>query len=410
MKERVTAHVSRRDFIRVSVAATALCARDAFAAPQLETQPNTLIGYTELRTNLAGGRHANVTTMRAAASKADGTGRRTFAEKLTRERDTLTQFAGWSPEGQTAIVGRGWESPENAKWEEEHKTFRFSAEDWLCDVYLLNLADDTATNVTAVERVSYHNSGLFFWPGDETKFGFQALIDGNSHPFRMDRDGKNKRDLTKDSKEFAYGFSAAPDGKRIAYHKNYQVYVAETDGSNAKHVKTGEPFNFAPQWSPGGESLLFLVGEHYDCHPHVVRADGTGLRKLASRSGYKGVVEFLDVPDFHGGSSDLPVWSADGSSVFYTARIGRNVELFHVPLDGKSEQLTDTPAESLHYHPQPSPDGKWLAYGSKRDGIRQLYVMRLSDRKEHRLTNLEKGQAAMWPCWQPAKKMPGTCP
>ena len=164
---------------------------------------------------------------------------------------------------------------------------------------------------------------MFFWPGDPTKFGFQALIDGDSHPFRMDRDGKNKRDLTKDSKEFAYGFSASPDGKRIAYHKSYQVYVADADGSNAKRIETGQPFNFAPQWSPDGAWLLFLAGEHYDCHPHVARADGSGLKKLASRGGYKGVVEFLDVPDFHGGSSDLPVWSADGRSVFYTARVGR---------------------------------------------------------------------------------------
>jgi TolB protein len=112
------------------------------------------------------------------------------------------------------------------------------------------------------------------------------------------------------------------------------------------------------------------------------------------------------VPDFHGGSSDLPVWSADGLSIFYTAQVGRNVELFRAPLDGKVEQLTDSPAGSLHYHPQPSADGKWLAYGSKRNGIRQLYVLRLSDKNKHRLTDLEKGQAAMWPYWQPAGKKP----
>ena len=76
--------------------------------------------------------------------------------------------------------------------------------------------------------------------------------------------------------------------------------------------------------------MLFLAGEHYDCHPHVVRADGTGLRKLADRGGYRGVVEFLDVPDFHGGSSDMPVWAPDGKSVFYTAKVGENVELFRV--------------------------------------------------------------------------------
>jgi hypothetical protein len=81
--------------------------------------------------------------------------------------------------------------------------------------------------------------------------------------------------------------------------------------------------------------------------------------------------------------------------------VGRNVELLRVTLDGKSKQLADTPAGSMHYHPQPSPDGKWLLYGSKRDGVRQLYVMRLSDKKEWRITDLAKGRAAMGPHWQP---------
>jgi Tol biopolymer transport system component len=384
--------------------ALALSVMATAAEPPGAAAPDALVGYTELRTNLSGGRHANVITMRAAVVRADGTGRRALAEDLTREANTWTQFAGWSPDARTAIIGRGWESPENGKWEEEHKTFRFTADGVLYDSYLLDLESGRATNVTAVDRVSFHNSGLFYWPGDATKFGFQALIDGNSHPYRMDRDGKNKRDLTKDSREFSYGFGASPDGKRIAYHKSYQVYVADADGTNALHVKTGQPFNFAPQWSPDGAWLLFVSGEHYDCHPHVVRADGTGLKKLASRSGYRGVVEFLDVPDFHGGSSDLPAWSVDGRSVFYTAQVGKAVELFRTTLDGKAERLTESPAAWLHYHPQPSPDGKWLAYGSKRDGVRQLYVMRLDDRKERRITDLKAGQGAMWPHWSPESK------
>ena len=179
------------------------------------------------------------------------------------------------------------------------------------------------------------------------------------------------------------------------------MYIADADGSNAREVVTGLPFNFYPQWSADGKHVLFVAGEHYNCHPHVVRADGTGLRKLADRRGYRGVVEFLDVPDFHNGSSDVPVWSTDGSSVFYTAKVGDNVELFQATLDGRSEQLTRTPEGSLHYHPQPSPDGRWLVFGSKRDGVRQLYVMRLLDRSVHRITDLKRGNAAMWAHWQP---------
>jgi TolB protein len=375
------------------------------AAPE-DRAAAQLIGYTELNTALAGGRHANVMTMRACVVGADGTRQRKLAEELTRETSSWTQFAGWSPDGLSAVIGRGWESSENARWEEEHKQFRFAATGWLYDMYLLDLASGRAKNVTEIERVSFYNTGLFVWPGDATKLGFQALIGGESHPFRMEQDGTNKRDLTPDSKEFAYGFSASPEGKRIAYHKNYRVYLADSDGSHAKVVETGHPFNFGPQWSPDGAWILFLSGEHYNCHPHIVRADGSDLKKLASRGAYRGVTEFLDVPDFHGGSSDLPVWSTDGRAVIYTAQTGSAVELLRATLDGKIERLTNSPAGTSHYHPQSSPDGNWLVYGSKRDGIRQLYVMRLTDRTERRITSLKRGEAAMWPYWQPVSTHP----
>lgn len=372
-------------------------------------EPNlagTLIGYTELQTNLPGGRHANVRTMRAILSQADGSGRRELAKELVNEADAWTQFAGWSPDGKTAIVVRGWQSPSNAQWEEEHRTFRFTPEGWLLDSFLVDLATGSAANVTAVERCSFYNGGLFFWPNDSTKLGFTALIDGNSHPFRMDRNGRHKVDLTKESKEFAYGFSSSRDGRRIAYHKSYQVYVADADGSNARQIPTGQPFNFAPTWSPDGQWVLFVSGEHYNCHPHVVRADGTGLRKLADRGGYRGVTEFLDVPDFHGGSSDVPTWAVDGKSVFYTAQVGSNVELFQATLDGTLTQLTQSPAATTHYHPQPSPDGRWLLYGSRRDGVRQLCVRDLVERTERPLTRLSSGRGAMWPHWQPTTGQP----
>jgi hypothetical protein len=144
-------------------------------------RPRTLIGYTEFRSDLPGGRHANVATMRAVVARADGTERRLVAQELTREPDSWSQFAGWSPDGALAIVGRGWDSPENGRWEEEHKEFRYSAAGWLFDMILVDLANNHATNVTALDRVSFHNSGLFFWPNNSKRLGFLAIIDGNSH-------------------------------------------------------------------------------------------------------------------------------------------------------------------------------------------------------------------------------------
>ena len=80
-----------------------------------DTPPDALIGYTEFRTDLPGGRYVNVVTMRAAVVKADGTGRRVLAEELTREKNYWTQFNGWSPDGKIAIFSRAWESDENLR-------------------------------------------------------------------------------------------------------------------------------------------------------------------------------------------------------------------------------------------------------------------------------------------------------
>src|SRR6185295_12685601 len=107
------------------------------AAVGAESPPRSLIGYTEFRANVAGGRQPNIITMRAAMVRADGSGRRLVDEKLSEEPNSWTQFAGWSPDGRNAVIGRGWESSENARWEEEHKEFRFTPDGWLLDIYLV---------------------------------------------------------------------------------------------------------------------------------------------------------------------------------------------------------------------------------------------------------------------------------
>ncbi len=366
------------------------------------TVPELRIGYTEFQTNLTGGRHYNIRTMRACVVSSTGAGRQVVAPELADVPDSWTQFAGWSPDGNTAIIGRGWQSPENADWEEQHKTFRFQESDWQYDTHLVNLLSETTFNVTAVDRVSFYNSGVFYWPGNPKKLGFTALIGGNSHPFSMSTDGHNKTDLTKESGQFAYGFSSSRDGSRISYHSNYQICLANADGSGVTELKTGNPFNFAPVWSPDGKWLLFVSGEHYNCHPFIVSSDGTGLRKLADRGGYRGVTEFLDVPDFHGGSSDVPIWAADSQSIFYTCLVGENIELFQCPLTGTPRQLTSGEPGTTHYHPQLSPDGGRLVYGSRREGVRQLFVRDLQTDRETQITNLKTGYAGMWPHWQPS--------
>jgi hypothetical protein len=55
------------------VVADALTPGTPRSSPPVEPPPDLLIGYTEFRTDLPGGRYVNVATMRAVVIKADGT-------------------------------------------------------------------------------------------------------------------------------------------------------------------------------------------------------------------------------------------------------------------------------------------------------------------------------------------------
>jgi TolB protein len=68
----------------------------------------------------------------------------------------------------TAVLRRSWESEENGKREEAHRHFRYSADGWLVDGYLLDLKSGKATNVTGALRVSHFNEGLRFMPATRT--------------------------------------------------------------------------------------------------------------------------------------------------------------------------------------------------------------------------------------------------
>jgi hypothetical protein len=368
------------------------------AGKPADERPDYWIGHTVQRTDLQG-YYANRVTGRAFMVHGDGSGTKQLAPGLAGKPNQYGQFAGWSPDGRQAVLYQAWESPENGAWEDKHGQFRFSAEHWLVDIILLDMDSQKTTNLTAAGRVSFYNVGLGFRP--QKQFSFSAMIGGQLRPFVMDRSDKNKKPVSA-GPGFIYGVSPSPDGKRIAYHRDYRMYLADADGKNAKPVKDANPFHFLEQWSPTGEWLEYLSGEHYNCHPHLIRPDGTGLRKLADRGGYRGVVPPIDKgATAHSARSDPPAWSRDGKWLYYTAKVGEAVELMRASPDGRIEQLTRSKAGVLNYLPQVSPDSRWVVFGSTRSGSRQLYVARADGTGVYPITRLEAGWGAFYAYWRP---------
>ncbi|MEZ6108691.1 MAG: hypothetical protein R3B96_22075 [Pirellulaceae bacterium] len=113
------------------------------------------------------------------------------------------------------------------------------------------------------------------------------------------------------------------------------------------------------------------------------------------------MVERLKHPDFHSESSDLPVWSRDGRSIFFTALVRDRVELMRASLDGKVSQLSDSAAGVRHYHPSPSPDGTQILFGSDRDGTMRLFVADLDGDNAIPITDVPPDSCAMHGFWRP---------
>jgi hypothetical protein len=365
-------------------------------------RPTTFIGYTEGRIDLPDGQFANWVTNRACLARADGAGRRVLGEELIQKSELVDSVrrvvARWKASRDSESLGEPRECGVGTREQDVSHDGR------LVGRYVSARPGDREAHESHGHRpcqylqhgivLSARRKRLRIHAVDQRCF--QTVCDGS-------RWTANKRDVSGQGSGFTYGYSASPDGKRISYHENYQIYVSNVDGSDKRHIETGNPFNFAPQWSPDGEWLLFVSGEHYNCHPHVVKKDGTELRKLADRGGYRGVVEVLKHPDFHSASSDLPVWSRDGNSIYYTAKVGESIELMQVDLTGSFRQLTHSSPATRHYHPSVSPDGQWILFGSDRSGTMQLYVAGSDGADAQPITNVAEGYCAMHGHWQPVK-------
>jgi len=121
------------------------------------------------------------------------------------------------------------------------------------------------------------------------------------------------------------------DGKLIAY-TDYRFTFRVPTARQEAH-QDGEPFDLRSRVVTDGSGYSSSA-RTLQLPPTYCETDGTGLKKLADRGGYRGVIEFLDVPDFHGAARHAGL-VVDGTSVYFTAKVGKNVELFETTLDGR---------------------------------------------------------------------------
>ena len=177
----------------------------------------------------------------------------------------------------------------------------------------------------------------------------------------------------------------SPDGKRIAFVSDRaggdNIWLMNRDGSDKRQISK-EDFRLLnqPSWSPDGQ---FIVAKK---HFTTGRSLGTGEVWMYHVSGGAGVPLVKKPNERHQKELGEPIFAADGKSVFYTRNVtpgpifeyaqDSNTDLFHIERYSLEDGEVSTAASGAGgaVRPTPSPDGKRLAF-VRREGMQsKLYV------------------------------------
>jgi Tol biopolymer transport system component len=218
------------------------------------------------------------------------------------------------------------------------------------------------------------------FPGTNGRIVFDTAFSHRPQIFTIRPDGTGLRQLTHVAKGHAAGSPEfAPDGTRIVFTIDGQVWVMNADGTGQRQL-TRQPglVNQQPSWSPDGRKIVFsrcavLFGMPEFCDLDVMNADGSGLKKLL------------------GGNwiNQVPEYSPDGHKIaFASDRGGFTSAVWVMNANGGAvKRLTDPNLEAGN--PDWSPDGTRILFGTNCCRPRsQIWVMNADGSSPHPLTRM----------------------
>jgi len=170
-------------------------------------------------------------------------------------------------------------------------------------------------------------------------------------------------------------FTATPTPKPLAFSADQNadswldvLTIWSSDGSNQTLIYQDSTASaLVCDWAPDGQKLAFEInGQLY-----LIKADGTGKTLL---------------PNQPVGVNTQAAWSADGQWLVFRNENGGQADLYRIRPDGNDlMQLTSDTADDRA--PDWSPDGNRVIFVSDRDGNPEIYTLTLSDLSIQRLTN-----------------------
>jgi predicted Ser/Thr protein kinase len=190
--------------------------------------------------------------------------------------------------------------------------------------------------------------------------------------------------------EFAPAWS--PDGGWIAFGSLSQVCVMTAAGGSRQTLTSDTDYKGDPAWSPDGAQLAYII-EHVKTELRQSNITGEYFYRVTefgdlwtmSRSG-----TLQELLNQFGKLVHHPSWSSDGSRIAFE-QLG---VIFAITVDGSQQSRLAEGKEPAY-----SPDGRWIAYTSKRDGNLEVYIANADGSNPLNLT--QSAGDDYQPAWSP---------
>lgn len=195
------------------------------------------------------------------------------------------------------------------------------------------------------------------------EIAYASNRDGNFDIYLMNADGSNARRLIDTGEDDHYP-TWSPDGQRIAFISGRSIYIMNADGSSAQPIAfSNNYFNrmYDLEWSPGGAYLAF-TGD-YTIYTVWVGGGQASARELTTRS------ENRYEPDLDAS------WSPDGEQLAFASARSFEYQLYVMDKQGNVlRQQTTYGAANVDVVWNPVYNNT-LAFASNRDGDFDIYTM-----------------------------------
>ena len=252
---------------------------------------------------------------------------------------------------------------------------------------------------------------------------------GAKEIYVIDYDGKNLRRLTSD-KSLAILPRWSPSKKEILYtsykNSNPDLALYSFETGTSRMISTRRGLNASASFSPDGKTIVATLSYQGSPNLYLLDRQGNILRRLTKSKSLdtsgsfsadgKKIVFASDRPgmpqiymmDVDGSSPerltdsgwcDSPVWSPLGDKIAYSKGDGKGHHDIIIQEVANGQIVPVTSESGKNENPTFSPDGRFVAFTSTRNGKREIHIASLDGTIQKKLADIPG--SCFTPAWEP---------